>query len=426
MNLFITGPHLLRICLAWGIFYYVFMLIYHSKLSIQRQTFSFALLWLLSVILNILLSGYANLLIAILIYLVLWPDQKFDYYLINIILVSFLVKFWAFILPNPLLMHYFPNSNIVSYGFNLIISLVEFILSITFVYFYNYFKLNDFFQSRQNPMTSIVLGYIYIICFLFLKLTQNFRTYAPLIMGIFGFIILQCLFIIVVFTITRRRQLKIYRDRFSEEQVKNLKMYTDQLEHDQLKLRHFKHDYKNLLFSLKTVAAEQDYTAMNQALDNLENYSDDYLNNLSMDLYQDLNNVKNPYLKSLFINRLNTINQKNIKCSFSCTDELNNLPMNDLDLIKLLDQAIDNAIHFTKRQEHGQIQLAITKEDRQLAFLINNSLDNLPTTERSKDYLELLHIKDLKKKYSNIFIQHSKNAKWFRLHITLITKEVIK
>ncbi|GEO64736.1 hypothetical protein LNA01_19190 [Companilactobacillus nantensis] len=200
-------------------------------------------------------------------------------------------------------------------------------------------------------------------------------------------------------------------------------MYTDQLEKDQLKLRHFKHDYKNLLFSLKTVAAEQNYDAMNQALDNLENYSDDYLKNLSIDLYQDLNNVKNPYLKSLFISKLNTINQKKIACSFNCTDELNNLPMNAFDLIRLLDQAINNAIHFTERQEHGQIQLAITQEDQQLAFLINNSLANLPTTERSEDYLELLHIKDLKKKYSNIFIQHSKNAKWFRFHITLITKE---
>lgn len=37
-----------------------------------------------------------------------------------------------------------------------------------------------------------------------------------------------------------------------------------------------------------------------------------------------------------------------------------------------------------------------------------------------KDYLELLPIKELKKQYSNLFIQHSKNAKWFRFHITLI------
>ena len=423
MTLFITGPHLMRICFTWAIFYYTFSLIYHSKFSIQRKTLSYWALWLISITLNIFLSGYANLLIAIIIYFVFWSDKKIDYYLINIILLSFLVKFLAIIIPSPVLMHFFPNPDVVSYGFNLTINLIEFIFSITFVYFYNYFKLSDFFQSRENPMTSIVLGYVYIIFFMFLKLTQHFKAYAGLITGMFIFILIQCIFIILIFSFTRRRQRKVYRDRFSEEQVKNLKLYTDQLEHDQLKLRHFKHDYKNLLFSLKSVAEQQNYELMNQALDNLENYSDDYLNNLSMDLYQDLNNVKNPYLKSLLISKLNTINQKNIVCFFNCTDELNNLPINIFDLIRLLDRAIDNAIHFTERQEHGKIQLAITQENNQLAFLINNTLANLPTTEREQDYLELLHIKELKKKYSNIFIQHSKNAKWFRFHITLITKE---
>ena len=423
MTLFLTGPHLLRICFAWAIFYYTFTLLYHSKLSVQRQFFSYGLLWLISVTLNILLAGYSSPFIAVIIYFILGSRKKIDYYLINLILLSFLIKFFALIIPSPALMIFFPNPEAVSYGFNLTINLIEFIFSITFVYFYNYFKLNDFFESRQNPMTSLVLGYVYIILFMFLKLVHHLRAYYGLITGMLVFIIIQCLFIILIFGVTRRRQNKVYRDRFSTEQVKNLKIYTDQLEQDQLKLRHFKHDYKNLLFSLKSVAEEQDYNAMNQALDNLENYSDSYLNNLSMDLYKDLNNVKNPYLKSLFISKINIITQKNITCFFNCTGELNDIPINIFDFIRLLDQAINNAIHFTEGQEHGQIQLAITKEDQQLAFLVNNTLANLPTTEREQDYLDLLHIKELKKKYSNIFIQHSKNAKWFRFHITLITKE---
>ena len=422
MTPLITGPHLLRMFLAWAIFYYVFNLIYHSQLSAKRRIFTYSCLVIVSVFLNLFLHGLANLIIAIIIYFSLWQKKQLNYYLINIILTNFLVKFFAILLPSPFLMAVYPNPDVTSYGFTLTVNLVEFVISITFVYFYNYFKLNQFFQSRQTPMTSIILGYIYVILYTALILIQHFKVYASLITGILFFILTQCLFIIFIFVYVRRRQNKVYRDRFAQEQVQNLKMYTDQLEKDQLKLRHFKHDYKNLLFSLKTVADEQDYTAMNQALDNLENYSDDYLNNLSMDLYQDLNNVKNPYLKSLFISKLNTINQKNINSSFNCAEELNDVPINIFDLIHLLDQAIDNAIHFTERQEHGQIQLAITKEDQQLAFLVNNSLANLPTTEREQDYLDLLHTKDLKKKYSNIFIQHSKTDKWFRFHVTLITK----
>lgn len=422
MTLSITGPHFLRIVLAWAIFYYVFNLVYHSDLSTQRRIFTYTLLWIVSILLNVFLAGYANLIIAILIYFAIKPAGKINYYLINIILLNFLVKFFVILIPSPFLMIFFPNPDLVSYGFSLSVNLVEFVFSFTFVYFYNYFKMNDFFKTRVTPMTSIVLGYIYVICYAALILSLHLRSYTKLIIGIFFFILIQCFFIIIIFTWSHRRQNRVYRDRFAEEQVKNLKMYTDQLERDQLKLRHFKHDYKNLLFSLKTVADQHDTKAMNQALDNLENYSDDYLNNLSMDLYQDLNNVKNPYLKSLFISKLNTINQKNIRSSFNCSTELTDVPINIFDLIRLLDQGIDNATHFTERQEHGKIQLAITKEDQQLAFLINNTLANLPTTEREQDYLEMLHAKDLKKKYSNIFIQHEKTSKVFRLHITLITK----
>ncbi|KRO00016.1 signal transduction protein [Companilactobacillus kimchiensis] len=298
-----------------------------------------------------------------------------------------------------------------------------FVIASAFVYFFNYFKLTNYFQTRKSAITGIILGYIYITFDMMYLFLQHFNLrYAILIAGILLFILIQAFFIIIIFFISRRRQKKVYQDKFTEEQVENLKSYTDRLEKDQLKLRHFKHDYKNLLFSLRTVADEQDYDAMNQALDNLENYSDDYLNNLSMDLYKDLNNVKNPYLKSLFISKLNTINKNNIVSYFNCYDELTDVPINILDLINLLSQAIDNAIEYTKDQEHGAIQLSITKEDQQLAFLINNTVSKVPTTKKETDGLEKLHIKNLKKKYSNIFIQYSKNDKWFRFHITLITK----
>ncbi|APU72450.1 GHKL domain-containing protein [Companilactobacillus crustorum] len=416
------GPHLLRIFLAWIIFYYIFNLIYHSDLSPKYRIGIYSFLTVISVVINILLAGYGFIFIALAIYFCLWPKRSNNYYLINIILLNFLVKFFAIIIPSPVLMHFYPHPNTTTYEMNLIIVLVEFIFSVAFVYFYNFFKLNNFFQSRRTAMTSILLAYIYIIFYMFLLFMQHFQAYEPLIIGIFFLILLQCLFIIIIFSVTRRRQKKVFQDQFSEEQVKNLKLYTDQLEHDQLKLRHFKHDYKNLLFSLKTVADDKDYQAMISALDKLENYFDDYLNNLSMDLYKDLNNVKNPYLKSLFISKLNKINHYHIRSFFNCSEKLDSVPINIFDLVKLLNQAIDNAILFTKRQEAGKIQLAITKEDRQLAFLINNTVANLPTTEREQDYLDLLNIKNLKKKYPNLFIQYSKNDKWFRFHITLITQ----
>jgi len=55
---------------------------------------------------------------------------------------------------------------------------------------------------------------------------------------------------------------------------------------------------------------------------------------------------------------------------------LEDVPIDTLDLITLLSTAIDNAIQFTKKQEHGEIQLSIVKEGQQLAFLVNNTITN--------------------------------------------------
>ncbi|WP_057880172.1 GHKL domain-containing protein [Companilactobacillus kimchiensis] len=419
----IIGPNLLVMFLSWSIFYYIFNLLYHAKISAQRRIITSLILLIISIILNVFLRDYGIFFIMILMYFSFGNHKRTDYYLINIIVLSVLIRFLITMISIAILIHFYSTNLSGSYEISLVINLMYFVIASAFVYFFNYFKLTNYFQTRKSAITGIILGYIYITFDMMYLFLQHFNLrYAILIAGILLFILIQAFFIIIIFFISRRRQKKVYQDKFTEEQVENLKSYTDRLEKDQLKLRHFKHDYKNLLFSLRTVADEQDYDAMNQALDNLENYSDDYLNNLSMDLYKDLNNVKNPYLKSLFISKLNTINKNNIVSYFNCYDELTDVPINILDLINLLSQAIDNAIEYTKDQEHGAIQLSITKEDQQLAFLINNTVSKVPTTKKETDGLEKLHIKNLKKKYSNIFIQYSKNDKWFRFHITLITK----
>lgn len=418
-----SGPFLMRIILTWLIFYYVLNLIFQpDTISLQRKSITMISLYFISVILNILLHGYSYLPILLLIYGSFQTGRQLNYYLLNTVLLSFLLKFLSVIIPTRLLAPFFDPSEIHSYYFILVILFFQFLGSFLFIYLYKFFNLDRQFKYQDSAMTSVLLGYFYIVLYATMLFVRQFRTYINLVTGILVFVLIQCIFIIFIFVRQRHLRDRVYQDKFSEEQVKNLKIYTDQLEKDQLKLRHFKHDYKNLLFSLKTVADEQDYDAMNQALDNLENYSDDYLNNLSMELYKDLNNVKNPYLKSLFINKLNVINQNNIICHFHCRKELTETPINIFDLVKLLNQAIDNAVEYTKSQEHGEIQLAITQENQRLAFIINNTVSKVPTTKKETDGLDLLHIKDLKKKYSNIFIQYSKNTKWFRFHITLITK----
>jgi len=396
--------------------------IYKNELSTKKNLKIYSSFMVLAIILNIL-SPRTILIPIILLYFYLSYKKPINYYLINSMIISLLTRLLSFIIIVLFLANFVTPSTFASAHGKIELALTQLVFTIIWIYFYKFFNLDRFFNKQESPMTSIFLGYIYIAFYTLILMLESFRSYVFLVVAVLLFTLLQIIFVDIIFFHERTHRKKIYQDKLAEEQIINLKVYTDQLESDQLKLRHFKHDYKNLLFSLKTVADEHDYDAMNTALNNLENYSDGYLNNLSMELYQDLNNVKNSDLKSLLISKLNIINQDKITCHFHCHNELNEIPIDDLDLITLLSTAIDNAIEFTKRQEHGEIQLDIIQEGQQLAFLINNSITNQQLhSEQEKKHLELLKISKLKKKYSNLFIQYNQNEKWFRFHVTLITK----
>lgn len=392
-------PYFLQL-FSWIIYYFIL-----SQLSQRRfNPWLLLILTIISCMIDIFFPYYV-ILIFIVDYLVLHRTK--DYILFNAISLSLIIQIIT------------QTSNDFLSN-NLLIFLLEIILPLILLCLCHLLHLEKYIRN-QTPLTSIIFGYILIVLDTIVVLLKQYSTYPTFTTSVLIFILFQTIVMSVIFFHQRNKRQQTYQDRFSTEQIKNLKMYTDQLEADQLKLRHFKHDYKNLLFSLKTVVQTKDTQKINEAINKLENYSDEYLNGLSMDLYQDLKNVQNPYLKSLFIGKLNLINQHQIACHFHCSQQLSEVPMNIYDLIGLLDTAIDNAIFFSRKQDPGEIYLSVTQEGHQLAFLIYNSITKNSSTEEN-GHLEALNIKELKQKYSNLFIQYNQNSKWFRFHVTLITK----
>ncbi|WP_260157566.1 hypothetical protein [Leuconostoc mesenteroides] len=141
---------------------------------------------------------------------------------------------------------------------------------------------------------NILLGYSYLAIFFLGVSVQYFRAYSHLIDGIIIFVTLQSLFMIFMFILEQKEQTRNYKNNLVKEQTKNLKLYTDQLEHDQLKLRRFKHDYKNLLHSLEIDIHNHNYDNLSNSLNEMNDYSDEYLNTISTELYRDLGNIKIP------------------------------------------------------------------------------------------------------------------------------------
>jgi len=155
-----------------------------------------------------------------------------------------------------------PNTSLTIPHNKIIFMILQFIVAFLWIYLYRLLDLNRFFNNQKSPTTTIFLGYIYIALYTLIIITESFRSYVGLVFSIILFTLIQMIFVEIIFFHARKHRNKIYQNNLAEKQIINLKVYTDQLEKDQLKLRHFKHDYKNLLFGLKTVTDEQDYDAM--------------------------------------------------------------------------------------------------------------------------------------------------------------------
>ena len=424
------GVYALGQILSWLLFFYIFQTIYKTS-----KIYLLVGLFIATNLLDAFTDKFAYLLIAILFYVVLNWRQKFNLRLMNSIFFSLLLYLIMGIIANTTIILFYNNhintNNVLgSFFFIGINLLIKLILSSLFIFLYKYFNLEETLHIDDSILFGILMAYLFVVIYVFMNIIQHFKAYSDLISGIMLFILLQCTFIIIVFLKGNQTQRETYTRELTKGQLKNLKMYTDQLEHDQINLRSFEKNYKGTIANLRTIAQTGDYTEMKNSLSTLEDYSNSYFDNISMQLFKDLNNVQNPYLKSLLISKLTLINQNKIDCHFECRDIVNEVSINIFDLVRLLGISIDNAIEATKDQEKGQIQIALIQEAAQLSFVINNTTTEKTdisemmqegfTTKQHHTGLGLVNVQDIKKKYPNLFVQYRKNNKWFNLNIVII------
>ncbi|MDE7040775.1 MAG: GHKL domain-containing protein, partial [Limosilactobacillus sp.] len=246
---------------------------------------------------------------------------------------------------------------------------------------------------------------------------------------IFCLLVLQCSFTVFIYRISKQIQQK----KLQLQEKKDLLFLIQNLEENQSKLRRFKHDYQNLLNSLKLSAIHGDNQAL---LDKLENYSRDKLGKDSLWQFQDTKNIKDDVLRSIFISKLNSIYQKDIKYHFECLTEINDLPNIDLfDLIRIIGIAYDNALEECEAlKKLGTCTVEINSmlyqsAPNKLEFEIKNTCRNQLSTTKlhqegitnktNHEGLGLATAQKIANKYHNVYIAYSSDNGYFTFTISI-------
>ena len=248
----------------------------------------------------------------------------------------------------------------------------------------------------------------------------------------FNCILFACYFIIstvLIVNIIKAHMEKVDIE-MRQDSYNRLQEYTNQIENMYSSLRSFKHDYSNIMLSLSGYIEAND-------MEGLRDYFDKEILPLSKNITKNtahinqLINIKTTELKSIISSKLLYAIELNINVSIEVTDEVTSIPMDTLDLCRVIGIFLDNAIEATLETDRPTIRFALINLDTEYIFIISNTFleKGIPYATLSKPNVStkgvnrgigLYNAHEIIAKYNHVFLDTEIKNKSFvqRLQIS--------
>lgn len=286
--------------------------------------------------------------------------------------------------------------------------------------------------DKRASLTVALYAYISVT---FLDvISHKINIFGRIIPLIITFLIIQCIFVIISFNFELSRHDKLNEQKIKQTEIEGLLKYTEKLEKEERKLRKFKHDYQNMLLSLKELADFEDRNEFKQGVMNLEEYFNVRFASNEIWEFNDFDNLKNPYVKSIFISKVQDMRNMKITAEFSCPKIIEDIDIPVFDLVRVLGITLDNAVEAVSGNSDGRIAMNIMKVRGAVKFVISNTVTgpHKPvgkliqegyTTKSRHHGLGLGNIRDIRKENGNLFVSYKYEEDMFVATITVQQKE---
>ena len=240
-------------------------------------------------------------------------------------------------------------------------------------------RIREFLTDINSSIFLGIIIYLYVSIELVNYYLSSDRRAVEVIQISLGLLVLQTFFAILVYAgmvhiqkdlLTRQEQeqqklqLKLTETKRENTEIRNrelalkeqqlqienaqLKEYSNYLDKNEDELRHFKHDYENLLNSLKISAEKGDSESV---VKQLAEYTDTQINEKALRKYKGVNHIHVEELKSIVITKLAKLYNEEIPYSFGCDVEIYNIPksVNIFDIVRNIGMKFDNAFEGSER-----------------------------------------------------------------------------
>ena len=165
-------------------------------------------------------------------------------------------------------------------------------------------------------------------------------------------------------------------ERLDQEQAlryRDMERYSRHIEELYKEVRSFRHDYTNLLTSLRLGIEEEDMEQIKEVYDSVLKDSSEKLQDNKYDLGR-LVNIRDRALKSLLAGKFLKARDKNIVFNVEVPEEIQVEGMSLLDFLTIVSILCDNAIEASAEASQPHVSIAFLKNGAQETFIIENSI----------------------------------------------------
>ena len=166
------------------------------------------------------------------------------------------------------------------------------------------------------------------------------------------------------------------QEKLNQEQTlryRDMERYSRHIEELYKEVRSFRHDYTNLLTSLRLGIEEEDMEQIKEVYDSVLKDSSQKLQDNKYDLGR-LVNVRDRALKSLLAGKFLKARDKKIVFNVEVPEEIQVEGMSLLDFLTIVSILCDNAIEASAEASQPHVSIAFFKNGAQETFIIENSI----------------------------------------------------
>ena len=165
-------------------------------------------------------------------------------------------------------------------------------------------------------------------------------------------------------------------ERLNQEQdlrYRDMERYSRHIEELYKEVRSFRHDYTNLLTSLRLGIEEEDMEQIKEVYDSVLKDSSQKLQDNKYDLGR-LVNIRDRALKSLLAGKFIKARERDIVFNVEVPEEIQVESMGLLDFLTIVSILCDNAIEASAEASQPHVSIAFLKNGEQETFIIENSI----------------------------------------------------